>query len=495
MKRRNFWLFFDKFFPSDVSSSPRVADDSSETESNHSFPSFALVAMLFLWFSFCCYVTWLRWQCWDIGIDTTVWGQSLFFASKGLPYQLTTYVGLDQTIPRPLLSFHFYLLLPFFSLFYKLFPNPAYLLVLQHLAHALGGWFIACIVWNRSSENRLVTLAATAAWLFYPPLARAQVAYDFSPQHLAAFFLPLAAWAATAGHHRIALGSLVFLACGEENMSLVAGFSALSLAWMHPERRGMYLIAAPLFLLYTIVVLKFGIPAFLPPGIENHFLNRYSGLLEHPGDIIQMTFNAPNGAYLLSLLAPLLFLPLIYPHPWLLATIPFVAQNLLSPGIDTRLIGHHYTTVLAIACFLGALFGILRSGRRLVFFSFSMAIICLFLIIFREPVLPWAWEGADGRTVELGNNLAPLATIIPSNASLSAPPVVGAHFWARDKLWFFPQGANEAEWIVVPKYQTSYPAVDITLLKNWISRFIKEPHVRRVLENDDIIVFRREQLH
>lgn len=443
-----------------------------------------------LWGLFLVHVSWQRWQAGDIGIDTAAWAQSLHEQQAGRGFVFTCYPDVEATVPRSQFSVHFYLHLLGQAVVYRLLPHPLVLYVLQHLAHVLGAFCLGLFAWHLAQGDEVFALGLAAAFLLYAPLARAQVAYDVNPRHTAMLLLPLAGWARCTRRWGLLAAAALALAAGEENLALLAGFTLLGVAWVVPAQRRWTLVLGTVLLAYTALVLRFGLAAFMREGFHIHFLGRYTQLTQGLAGWQASLWRPENGRYLLELLAPLALLPLLTCGPWHVAALPFLAQNLLSAMLDTRLIGHHYTSPLAVALFLTVVEGFARHRwRRLV--AIGLLGLNLALAIVWYPVLGYLWEGLDARVVELGRNMAPLAAVIGPDDALCAPPAVCARFWARPRLWFLPHGLETADVVVVPCYEPGYPALTAADLQQALARLRADPRCDLVAHNDDFLVFRR----
>ena len=444
------------------------------------------------WFCFCAWVSWLRWSNYDIGIDTAEWAQTLHNGIHRAGWQYTCYTDSALLLSRNYYSMHFYNYLFPFSWAFMLVPHPLTLFFLQHGAHAVGGIAIGFLARRLSGGDCVFAILMMTVFFLHPAHARAQTAFDFNPRQFSLLFIPLAALAAEHGRHQIALWMLVALAAGEENLSLAAAFLSWTFLFRYPEFRTRYGVAGILLCLYTLAVLLFGLPAFLQDGFGIHFAGRYAHLKNGPLAWIEAVLTPANGKYLLSLLGPILLIPLLRPFPWLIAAVPFAAQNLLSLAPDTRLIGHHYTTPLSVALFLACLYGVCAGApTRRRSSAGLMAGICLLLSVTLFPTLPYMWEGVDGRTAQLGANLKPIVEKIALTGSVSAPPMVCSHLWSREHLWFFPNGSREADWVVFPKFLLEYPAIDETRLRELWQEIVSDPGYSKIIENDDACLFQR----
>ena len=85
------------------------------------------------------------------------------------------------------------------------------------------------------------------------------------------------------------------------------------------------------------------------------------GILTNPYSIAKIIFSKATWDYLVKLLAPVGFLPLLSPAQLLLA-LPEFAVNLLSKNPNMRNIIYHYTAVITPFVFISAIYG----GRKLI---------------------------------------------------------------------------------------------------------------------------------
>ncbi len=432
------------------------------------------------WALFCFRVSWLRWQAWDLGVDTAFWAQLLYRHSLGLGWTVT--VMTEETME--LFRFHVHLLLYPLSWLFAAAPHPLTLSAVVHLAHAGGAVLAGLLARRLGAGDSRAGAAAAVVFLLHPQLALAQTTYDFSFRHLAPLFLPGAALAAASGRRAAAVGLLALLAAGSEELALTAAFFLFALAWTWPADRRGYAMAGAAFLLYLGLL--------IPLGISGHAFGRYAHLAAGPGETLAVLTSGGKGRYLLGMLGPLLALPLLRPTPMLLAALPAAAQNLLSASTDTALLGHHYGAALGTILLIASLHSAAALGpawRRGLLTGLTL--LALGLSLFVVPTLAWAWEGVDPRLAELAANLDPLAAWIPPDASLSAPPAVAARFWRRPALYYFPLKLAEADLVVLPKYLPGYPAFTAGGLAAFDRRLQASPDHQMIYENADIRLFRR----
>lgn len=437
------------------------------------------------WFCFCSYVTFLRWENWDIGIDTAVYAQTLHAAAQGKEWLFTCF-GEKQV---HLFSIHLHLLFLPLSWIYRFISNPVMLYILQHAAHALGGLIIGFIAYKTGENDPILGLFAALAFFILPSHARAQVAFDFSFRHLGLFLIPLAALFFQLNICCPAIISLAILTAGSEDLGLTAAFLCFSTAFIKGCSRKLLVLGGVLFILYTLLAIGIIIPHYGGGALlGSHFGYLGEGVLQ----CSEIILSRSSIEYFFNIFFPLFFIPIIMPNRWFAASIPMLLQNLLSKVDGTRFIGHHYTSCLTALLFLATLEGITRLSRwnkRLVMVLITL--LSMVLSIYYFPSLSFLWEGCDKRVEELGANLKILDELIPPAGSLSAPPAVCSHLYKRTGLYFFPHGIDLADWVVVPKYLQGYPDVSQKKLIEIISDMKRNSKMKMVTENPDVFVFSR----
>jgi len=456
-------------------------------------PWVALSVLAGAWFLFTCWFSHQRWIHWDIGIDTAFYCQNAHQWLSGRGWQYTCYLDLAGTFARSLWAGHFYLFMWPMALLYGLLPHPLLFYMMKHLAHAAGGLFIGLIAF-RILRDRPVAIMAALLYYLYPPHISVQMLDDVNFRHATLGLLPAVALAHLTGYRKTALICLALIPAGDETLGPLAGFYAFTLALEDPPWRRAWLATGIGCLVYTVLVVKIGLPAFLLDGVPIHFAARYAHLWTGPRAWWDVVVRPESLIYLVKLAGPLAFLPLAVPlSPWLLGAVPTVTQNLLSLNWDdVQAIDRHYTTPLAGILFLAMLFVLPRLELRLVRRGLVFLLLVNALLgctIF--PSLSYLLDGMPTRTLEIGRHFAPLAGLIPPEASLSAHPSVCARFPHRPKLWYFPQGCLEADWVVAEKFLCWYPPISETELAEYHRRLAADPTLELVLENPDVRVFRR----
>ena len=363
------------------------------------------------------------------------------------------------------------LLLPF----YALWQDPRMLLIIQSVALASAALPLYLIARKKTQDEVFSSLLA-AAYLLFPALHGVNM-FDFHPL---AMSLPLLLWALYFLEAERWIGFSVMLALsfltGEQVPLTGIGIGAYILFGKRRWRTGvavMFSSAVYYFVATSLVIRAAGGEAAYyqysdmtswAPGA----LGMLGTVLLNPFYALRYMFQLKKVLFLLHMLGPLFFLPLL--SGWgLLVLAPSLALALLTwygDQFDTRF---HYTAVnIAAVFFLSACAaGVIRSrlqrvdSKRLIramaasSLIASLTLSCLFdeygLMSKRSG---HSWPGQSSRT-EAAQRLIEL---IPSNAAVSAGSNMGAHLSHRRKIYHFPI-INDAEYIIIDSSEKGWPLV------------------------------------
>ena len=264
---------------------------------------------------------------------------------------------------------HFSPLLLLIAPLYRLWPAPECLLAVQSAALAGGAWPIYQLA--RARLGHTAGLVALYAYFVYPPLLGVAL-HDFHEVALAVPLLAFAIWWLHQGRTfpvLLALGAAIL--CKEELALTVAAFG---LYWAFARRdwktgAALFVAGCAVFLLLVGAVL----PAFRGEALP--FADRYSQFAGGLGEILRHARRDPawllaacgspeKGRYLLDLLRPLGFLPLLAPLDCLPA-LPTLARNLLSNHEPQFSIYFHYPAPMIPFLFAATFSGLGRAQQIL----------------------------------------------------------------------------------------------------------------------------------
>lgn len=413
-------------------------------------------------------------------------------------------------------------------------PSPEMLLVAQAVIVASGALPAFWLGRRWLGDDRLA-VAGAAIYLLLPALQHA-VLFDFHPVTLAAPLLMFCIWAADAGRWWCLGVCAALAAITQEQVGLMLVGLAVWMWFAHPAHRRAAVVLATSAAAWVAVAFWVIIPANALGG-ESPFLTRYSGLGEGPGSILaglvlrpweslQMLATEGRLVYLITLLLPLLFLPMLAPL-LALAALPQLGINLLAGiGRDAdgyvnpiQTIQYHYAVVLVPFLVAAALLGLarLRDGRprwlgglssRVSAHPGITAIVLVAAVALagvRSGPLPiWGWlPGGYGGSVlhtfapdDRTRALQEAVDLVPDGVAVSATNDAGAHLSARERILLFPV-ISGADWVVVSdtphtravaRDRPTLRPVHFAYVVNWMRT---KPWWELVYEREGVSVFRR----
>lgn len=440
--------------------------------------------------------------------------QAVWSTSEGRPLETTDVLG--RQFVR--LGAHVDPLLVLLAPLWRVWPDPALLLVTQAVAVALGAVpvFLLGRLWL--GDDRLA-LAGAAAYLLYPPLQWSTVS-EFHPVTLATPLLLTAIWAVAEGRPVVLAFAAVGAALGKEQVGLALAGLGLWAAVAHGRRRWGAVLAVG-GIAWTAVCIAVVMPHFRPEGGPSPFLGRYAWLGDTEGEVLRTVVTRPWTAfgvlddpdrltYLAALLLPLLLLPLAAPL-LAAAALPELGLNLLADYWPQYAIEFQYTAVITPFLVAAALRGLARlraraprsgplgaaRGVRPV----AVALIAAPLVAgWHMGPLP-LWDrlpgGSGHRTWEFdvtphARVMAEAAALIPDDAAVSVGNPFGAHLSARARVLSFPLVAD-AEWVIADRQRPYFadrvaPADDH---RRVLAAVQGDRAFRTVFDRDGVVVLRR----
>jgi uncharacterized membrane protein len=340
-------------------------------------------------------------------------------------------------------------------------PGAVSVLLAQTVALAAGALALFAFARGRIGEGPAAAFALL--YLVNPSLHGINVR-DIHP---AAFAIPLivtAAWAFDARRYAwCALALVATLACREDAAVAVVGFAV----WLAVARK-RWLVGSVLAIV-AVGILAIDIAWLMPRflGVRHYdHLNRYRHLGDSLGQVllsiavrpwrwIGIVITPAKLVYLVAMLAPLGFLPLLGGRA-LAAVVPGLAMNLLS--VDPKLINYQsqYQAFVLPFLALAAVDGYARLtawlGERRVFgrhravsalgVAFVLSVILTSRIVNDLGVNFWRL-GPDQRSAYT------LMARIPPEASVAAYERLVPHLATRPNVWVPPRGLTEADYVLI----------------------------------------------
>ena len=356
----------------------------------------------------------------------------------------------------------FYLLAPL----YAIHQDARTLLVLQSLALGLGAIPVFLLAHDKTKSPGL-GLALAISYLLYPALHGVNT-FDF---HQIALVVPLL------------LFSLYFLESGEPSTGRRgkkdwAFLVTLALALMVKEEVALTIAAIGLYVLFLkkrrrlgAVLVGVGLAYFLvvtqvvmPALGGTPQVNRFAGMIAPgseglPGVIktlatnpfftLYFIFSNPERmAYIVQMLLPVLFLPLLGGAAWIMA-VPAVSVALLTAAETQYSIAYHYSAIIIPCVFFLAILGITklkaRPGHRA-----GVAAGLLMAGLAMNYSYGWIFSKNSQALPARNPHAAQVEAClqgIPRGASASAMSDLVPHLSARETIYLFPI-VNGADYIV-----------------------------------------------
>jgi uncharacterized membrane protein len=401
--------------------------------------------------------------------------------------------------------------------------TPEALVVAHAIVVALGA-LPAYWLGRRWLGDERLAVAAAAVYLLYPPLQYATL-FDFHPVTMAAPLLLFCVWAAEEGRWWWLGICATLAALTQEQVGLALVVLAVWMVARHPERRQAALALGAGALAWVIVCFTVIIPSFAIAGINPH-VRRYERLgsgpldvLTHPWRIVTAITTVDRLGYLLALLVPLLFLPLLAPLLSACA-LPQLALNLYASNGPAQQIDFHYAAVIAPFFIAGAILGLARLRERpprhlerlkpLVRRprATAGALVGVMLVsgIALGPL--WWWAGIPGTAGPSPHNrftvdahvraLRDAVALIPPGAPVAATNEAGAHLSERRRILLFPRLGGPlwlggAEWVVAAggTADEGRKTLWTDRIPQRLAAMERSGHWREVFDRDGVRVYRR----
>jgi uncharacterized membrane protein len=373
----------------------------------------------------------------DLGIhDQAVWlvfqGVNPFLSSRGLQVQA------DHFSPMA------YLLAPL----YLVWDDPRALLVLQTVWLASGAIPVYWVA-RRHLQSPGLAQAAAVLYLCQPCLMFANF-FDF---HFSTLLSTPLLWACYALEHhqgRVYYAALLTALCCSETapMSLLG---LIPLAWM---RSGWKHALATAMLAGAGLVVSLNVIRWHNHGQATQYTNLYSHygssgsevvtqVLLHPLDSWGRLNTELNRTYVLQMLGPVAFLPLLGPLE-MVPAVPVLAGNLLSWRESQHTVKYHYMAGILPFLMWSGIVGLARLERRQPVRRLGwLLVLSSFVGLLVGPLHPEEWIDFQPQRRQA---LVDLARILPPEASLSVENTLGGPFSHRRFSYLFPNPIQTAAW-------------------------------------------------
>lgn len=394
---------------------------------------------------------------------------------------------------------------------------PEALLVAQALIVATGALPAFWLGRRWLGDGRLA-VAAAAVYLLYPPIQWATVT-EFHPVTLAAPLLMFCIWAAEERRYTLLTVAAALAALSKEEVGLALAMLGVWMIARGLGRRYGALLAVASTAWVAVAVLVV-IPHF-NAGEGSKFVDRYGSLgsdghgvalslLTRPWEAVELVGSYDRLSYLAALLLPLLLVPLA--APLLLAgALPEVLINILADWFPQYSIQFQYVSVIVPFAVCASILGLARLRRarrpeplvRLLADPRRVAAVWVGAVaisgVYLGPVPLWSAVPVVGssarveqyRVTDHSRVMARATAMIPDGVPVSAGNLFGSHLSERERILTFPV-VEDAQWVIVDRARPYLadrlsPAGHARALQALVAR----PDMRRVFDEDGVMVFRR----
>ena len=331
-------------------------------------------------------------------------------------------------------------------------PIAETLLLAQTLVYAAGALAVFGYVRRRLGDERLAA-AAAFVYLVNPSLHGMNLR-DVHPTTLAVPLIIAAALAFDAGRPAWCAAALIVTLAGREDAAVAGVGFGIWLATMRGRWRLGAAVAAACFLLLwldvSVVVPHFRGAAYPHLAARwpqlGHSLPEILVSLALPWKWLPVVLTGPKLVYLLAMMAPLAFLPLLAPRA-LAAAVPGLAMNLLN--IDPVLFGYRtpYQAFVLPFLILAAVDGaaVLRRRGLRPERALGVALFVGVLLASRtaNELMVTRWRlGPDQRAAHA------LMARIPARAPVSVNERLVPHLGTRPEVYVFPTYVERAQYVL-----------------------------------------------
>jgi uncharacterized membrane protein len=402
-----------------------------------------------------CRVAWSRQEAvfgFDSGFDIAIFDQATWLISRGQ----TPFISLRGL---HILADHFSLILYLLAPLYWIHDDPKTLLTFQSVALALGALPVYSLSHEKLKSPYLGVLMA-GCYLCYPALQWAN-AYEFHPDTIATPLFLGAFWSLFKQrwvYYGVFLG---LAALTKETFGLTCVFFGAYVILLN-RRAGLWTIAGG----FLALAVSLGTVRYFNGGVASGYFWLYAKygnsvpsiaghLLSHPAHVAIDVSREDQRRYMMQLLQPLCFLPLLAPEILAIAVPAMLANILSSRFIMHSLPGGYYSSLITPFLFLAAITGFDRLQQRIgpagkavvgvnlglwTIASVSLGALWVFLVPTPPAKAARQWDAL--RDTEARR----LLTMIPRNASVSAQIGLVSRLSHRQKVYTFPNPFFRRAW-------------------------------------------------
>jgi uncharacterized membrane protein len=386
---------------------------------------------------------------------------ALYYGYSQPPYDLAIFdqgmwlithfhVPFVTVMGRNLFGDHTSFVLFLFAPFYRLFPEPQGLLVLQTLLLAAPAVPIYVLA-RKYIKSTVIATALVAVYLLNPLIQQGNLD-QFHPEAFQPLFISLAIYAALERRSRLLVVTVVLALLVKEDAALLVIPLGLWVAARRDRRLGTWIVAGSVA--YAMVANWVIIPSLL--GSSSIYTGRIpfggvSGLLatlfRRPGQLLSYLGSQGRLFYLWQIGSTAGFAFLLAPEVAVIGIL-VVAENMISNDPYMHQILYQYSIVLAAVLVLGTLYAIAQQSnlwRR-------NTLIALALVGALWTCALWGYAPFSKNKVYAtvpSTSMAALNALekaLPPNASVAAWYPLVAHLDARRQIYVWPNPFSASNW-------------------------------------------------
>jgi uncharacterized membrane protein len=395
----------------------------------------ALVALYVGWFS---YLSWKLYY----GYGYPPFDLSIF--DQGLWLLTHFHAPFVTVMGRDLFGDHTSFILLLFAPFYRLFPEPQGLLMLQVLAIA-GAAIPIYVLAQKLIRDTTIATALVAAFLLNPALEQGNM-QQFHPEALQVLIISVAIYAAIESRGVLLAVMVVFALMVKEDAALLVIPLGLWVLWRRDRKWGLWIVAGALA--WTALALEVIIPSFLGQG------SLYSGDIPFGGiaGFFKTLFSAPATMYryLRGDGRPFYVWQMGFSTGWSFLLSPeialigvlVVAENVLSTLPYMHQLPYQFSMPLVPVLILGTVWAISRQTSKVYRYVITgVTVTCAFWSCVLWGLAPFSSTSAVAEwspTSATVRSFTALENEIPANAVVSAWYLFVPHLDHRVQIYLWP---------------------------------------------------------
>ncbi len=390
---------------------------------------------------------------------------------------------------------------------YKLFEGPFLLFILQSGLIALGAIPLYLLAVMKL-KNKIAGLVFAAAYLLYPSLQYVTL-FDFHPVALAIPFLLFMVYFLEKKNYKLYFVFMLLSLSCRDDVALVVLFFSLYLIFVR-KMRTIGVATLVISIIWFVIAFSVIRPAF--GGTVVTLDDRYEtfgttfgeivySAITKPGLTFSTIFTAEKIRYMLNLLSPAMFLPLLSPAV-LLVTVPSLMQNLLSSKVHTFSSQFHYDSLIIPFLFIAAVYGLhnlmlFLSKKKELKKNIKTILAIILVALLLKSVLAFYVSSPIGPNASLKNKFIvtehhrignEILEDIPEDASILTTTSIMPHVAHRKDAFIFNRGA-EGQYVLFD-ITKPFPYSDEQLKQKIIS-YVRQDDYGVVLVRDGYVMFRK----